>query len=143
MDIAFGINSSKANYYDLKEVMGPILSKLNFLPSDFDLNAKLDANIFGKATLDGLKIKTEVQYTDLTAYGENVSAGDFVISMENKVISLRDFTGQKGSGQIKGDFSFDLKSDKMKIDYEWDDIALASFAIVKKAKLNLQGMLSG
>ena len=143
MDIAFGINSSKANYHDLKEVMGPIFSKLSFLPSDFDLNAKLDANIFGKATLDGLKIKTEVQYTDLSAYGENIGAGDFVISMEDKVVSLKDFTGQKGSGQIKGDFSFDLKSDKMKIDYEWDDIALASFAIVKKAKLNLQGMLSG
>lgn len=142
-DIALSVNSSKANYHDLKEIMFPIFSKLNFLPSDFELNAKLDADIFGKTSLDQLKIKTEVQFSDMVAYGENVSRGNFTVGLNNQVLSLIDLTANKGTGEVSGDFSFNLKTDRMKLDYQWDELPLTSFAIAKKAKLNLQGFVSG
>ncbi len=142
-DIALGINSPKATLGDLKEILQPIFSKLEFLPSDLELSAKVDADINGKTSLDGLKVKAETQFTDLTAYGETFNSGELNISLSNQVLRLRDFIANKGKGQIRGDFSYSLKSEQMKLNYAWDELALASFAAVKKAKLNLNGIVSG
>jgi len=143
LDIALGINSPKANYQDLKEILAPIFSKVTFLPSDFDFNGKLDANIFGRTSLDQLKVKSEVQFTDLVAYGESISSGELSIGLNNQILSLKNLTANKGKGQIRGDFSFNLKNDQMMVDYEWDDIPLSGMSFAKKIKLNLQGILSG
>lgn len=143
LDIALGINSPKANFHDLKEILNPIFSKLTFLPADLELNAKVDANIFGKTSMDQLKIKSEMQFTDLLAYGENISSGEVTIGLEKKVLTLKDLTANRGKGQIRGDFLFNLNTDHMKMDYEWDEISLSNLAIAKKVKLNLQGIISG
>ncbi|MBA2404940.1 MAG: translocation/assembly module TamB domain-containing protein [Bdellovibrionales bacterium] len=142
-DIALGINSPRANFHDLKEILYPLFSKITFLPKDLDLNARIDANIFGKTSLDQLKLKTEVQFTDLLAYGETVSSGELSIGLHNQILTLNDLDATKGKAHIRGDFSFNLKNDYMKLDYEWDDLALSSIALVKRLKLNLQGMISG
>jgi translocation and assembly module TamB len=142
-DIALGINSPKASLSELKEILYPIFSKLDFLPADLDLVAKVDADINGKTSLNGLKVKAETQFTDLTAFGETFNSGQLNISLSNQLLRLRDFVANKGKGQIRGDFAYSLKSEQMKINYDWDELALASFAAVKKAKLNLNGVLSG
>lgn len=142
-DIALGINSPKANFHDIKEILHPIFSKLTFLPADMDMNAKIDANIFGKTSMDQLKVKAEVQFTDLLAYGETVSSGDFKVGLNNQLLKINDLSAYKGKGQARGDFSFNLKNDRMKMDYEWSELTLASFTFAKKAHLNLNGIISG
>ncbi len=143
LDIALGINSPKANLNDLKEILDPIFSKLTFLPKDFDLNAKLDANIFGKMSLDQLKIKTEVQFTDLVAYGENINNGELTIGLKNQIVTINNLTANKGAGQITGDFSYNMLSQRMLLNYDFDEISLSSLAILKKTKMNIQGILTG
>ena len=143
LDISLGINSSNANFHDLKEILNPIFSKLKFLPEDFDLNAKLNTKITGKTNIVDLKIRSDVKFTDLLAYGENISAGEVLILLEDKKLSLKQLTGTKGKGHVKGDFEFNLLNDQMAMDYEWDKISLSSLALTKKTKLNLQGMISG
>ena len=143
LDIALGINSPKASLNDLKEILDPIFSKLSFLPKDLDLNAKLDANIFGKMSLDKLKIKTEVQFTDLLAYGENINSGQFTVGLQDNLLSIKHLTANKGVGEIVGDFSYHMKTERMKVDYDFDEISLSSLAILKKMKMNIQGIISG
>lgn len=143
LDISLGINSFNANFHDLKEILNPIFSKLPFLPEDFDLSAKITAQISGKTNMDHLKIRSDVKFTDMLAYGENISSGDFVIALENRKISLKQLTANKGKGQVKGDFEFNLQNDQLTMDYAWDKISLSSLALTKKTKLNLQGMISG
>ncbi len=142
-DIALGINSPKANLHDLKDVLQPIFSKLTFLPSDLDMTAKVDVNIYGKTSMDQLKLKSEIEFTDFVAYGESLSSGDFKIGLTNKLLTIKDLTANKGKGQIRGDFLFNLNTDQMKLDYEWDEIALSSFSAVKKANVNLNGEIYG
>jgi translocation and assembly module TamB len=142
-DIALGINSSRATLVDLKEILHPIFSKLQFLPSDLDLLTKIDADINGKTSLDGLKVKAETQFTDLVAYGETFSSGELNVTMANQLLRIKDFVANKGKGQIRGEFAYSLKSEQMKMNYEWDELSLASFSAVKKAKLNLNGIISG
>lgn len=142
-DIALGISSPKANFDDLKEILHPIFSKITFLPKDFDLNAKIDADIFGKTSLDKLKVKSLIDFTDLMAYGETVNSGSFTISLENQILGLNKLRASKGKGQIGGDFTINLKTDQLRLGYDWKDIALSSFSVIKKAKLNLNGDISG
>lgn len=142
-DIALGINSPKASFHDLKEILHPIFSKITFLPKDLEFNSKIDADIFGKTSMDNLKVKSEVQFVDLVAYGENINSGEMTIGLNNQVLTLNNLTARKGKGLIQGDFSFNLKTDRMKLDYDWDDLSLSSIALTKRAKLNLQGIISG
>jgi translocation and assembly module TamB len=143
LDIALGINSPKANYHDLKEILHPIFSKLDFLPSDLDFNSKIDASIYGKTRLDKLKVRSDVRFTDLLAYNENINSGEMTISLDSQVLSLQKLVARKGDGEIRGDFSFNLKTDFLKLDYKWEDLALSSMSLAKKIKLNLQGLISG
>jgi translocation and assembly module TamB len=143
LDIALGINSPRANFHDLSEILHPIFSKLDFLPEDLDFNARIDANIFGKTKMDQLKLKSDIQFRDMTAYGENINSGELLIRLNNQHLSLTDLTMKKGGGEITGDFNYNLKSSFMKLSYEWSELGLSSFRIAKKVKLNLDGVLSG
>jgi translocation and assembly module TamB len=143
LDIALGINSPKANFHDLAEILSPVFSKLNFLPEDLDFNAKIDANIFGKTKIEQLKLKSDIQLRDMTAYGENFNSGELQIRFDKQNLFLNDLIVKKGGGELQGDFNYNLKNGLMKLDYEWDEFSLSSFRIAKKLKLNLDGLLSG
>lgn len=142
-DIAIGINSPQANFNDIRDILFPIFSKITFLPPDLDMNAKIDANIFGKTNMDQLRVKSEVEFTDLLAYGETVSSGSFNVGLKNQLLTINDLIAKKGKGEARGDFSFNLKNDQMKMNYDWNDLSLNSFAFSKKARLNLNGIISG
>ena len=142
-DIALGINSNDANSTDLFQILHPVLKKVDFLPNDLDLKARVDVNIFGKYRLPELKIKSKVDFTDLTAYGENLNAGSFNVSLINEILAFSNFTANKGSGNIRGDFSFGLKDDKMNASYSWDELSLSGFNNFKRYSPNFDGKLSG
>lgn len=142
-DIALGINSPSANLQDLKEILHPLFSKLSFLPPDLDLNAKIDADLFGKTSLPELKLKSEVLFTDLVAYGETANSGEFNIGLNNQQITINNLTARKGKGEVRGNFSYNMKNDHLKLNYDFNDLALASIALAKKTRMNLNGMISG
>lgn len=142
-DIALGISSTDASSADLEQILHPIFNGIDFLPPDLDFKAKVDVDIFGKYRLDDLKIRSKVNFTELTTYGENLNSGSFDISLLNRVLSFKNFEAYKGKGTINGDFVFHLKDKIMKLDYRWENLELASFNHVKKFGINLQSLLSG
>lgn len=142
-DIALGINSPNSNYYDLTHILHPVLKDLTFLPDDLNLSAKIDANIYGKTSLPDLKIKSAVQFNDLTAYGENLNSGSFTIGLSDQVFSIRDLNAKKERGDIAGNFSLGIVSKKLSLDYTWDALAISSFNAAKKLRLNIDGKVSG
>lgn len=142
-DIALGINSPKSTYHDLKEILYPIFSKIDFLPEDLDFNSRIDANIYGKTSMDKLKVRSEVLFTDLLAYSENINSGELVVTLDSQVLSIKKLIAKKGDGKIRGDFLFNLKNDYLNLNYKWEDLALSSMSLAKKLKLNLQGLISG
>ena len=142
-DIALGISSNDATATDLLEILHPVLSKVDFLPSDLDLKGRVDVNIFGKYRLPELKIKAKVDFTDLVAYGEYVSVGRFDVSLLNEILSFSNLEGSKGQGRIEGDFSVDLNSKLMKLKYRWDNLLLSGFNAFKNLGLNLDSRVTG
>lgn len=142
-DIALGISSTDATSVDLEQILHPIFKDIDFLPQDLDFKAKVDVDIFGKYRLDDLKIRSKVHFSELTAYGENISAGSFDISLLNRVLAFKNFDATKGKGTINGDFTFGLKDKNMKLDYRWENLDLASFNHIKKFGINLNSVLSG
>ena len=143
LDIALGINSPMSNYHDLKEILHPIFFKLDFLPSDLDFNSRIDASIYGKMSLDKLKVRSDVRFTDLLANRENINSGQMTISLDSQVLALNKLVAKKGEGKIRGDFLFNLKNDFLKMNYRWENISLSNMTMAKKLKLNLQGLISG
>ena len=142
-DIALGISSNDANSTDLAQILHPIFKDLNFLPEDLDFKAKIDVDIFGKYRLDDLKIRSKVNFSDLTAYGETIDSGSFNISLLNRILSFKDLDADKGKGSINGDFIFGLRDKSMKLNYRWENLQLNSFNIHRKAGLNLNSSLTG
>lgn len=142
-EIALGITSMDATSPDLEQILYPIFKDIDFLPADLDFKAKIDVDIFGKYRLDDLKIRSKVNFSDLTAYGESLSSGSFNVSLLNNVLSFDHFDANKGSGSLAGDFSFHLKEKKLKLDYRWENLELASLNAIKRIGLNLNSKLSG
>lgn len=142
-DIALGITSTDASSSDLEQILHPIFKDIDFLPPDLDFKAKIDVDIFGKYRLDDLKIRSKVNFSDLTAYGENINSGSFDISLLNRILAFKNFDANKGKGTIAGNFSFDLKEKFIKLDYRWENLELASFNIIKRLRLNINSMMSG
>lgn len=143
LDIALGINASSANFHDLSQILGPIISKLKFLPLDLELNGNIDAYIHGKIDLPRLKLKSHIDYTDLIAYGESITKGSFDIGFQNETVSITQFEGKKENGVVLGDFFFNLPSEKLIVDFKWHDLSITSFNITKKLGLNFDGFLMG
>lgn len=142
-EIALGINSNDANSTDLEQILHPIFKDIKFLPEDLDYKAKIDVDIFGLYRLADLKIRSKVNFTDLTAYGENLNTGSFDISLIDRVLSFKDFDASKGRGSINGDFSFGLEDKALKLKYQWENLELASFNIIKRLGLSLNSSISG
>jgi translocation and assembly module TamB len=142
-EIALGISSNDANSHDLTQILHPIFKDLKFLPEDLDFKAKVDVDIFGKYKLDHLKIRSKVHFTDLTAYGENFNTGSFDISLLNQVLAFKELEVSKGRGSINGDFVLGLKDKAMNLNYQWENLELATFNISKRLGMNLNSQISG
>ena len=142
-DIAIGITSNDANSGDLIQILDPIFNKLDFLPSDLDFKARVDADIFGKYKFNDLKIRTKVEFSDLTAASETISAGSFDLTLSNKVISVKNLEAIKGRGSFDGEFLFDLSNDSFDLKMFWENLELQSFQLIKKLGINLETLISG
>ncbi len=142
-DIALGINSPSTNFTDMSMILHPIFSKINFLPDDMNMNAKIDVDIYGKTNMDDLKIKSDVKFKDLMAYGENLNSGTFRVELIKQQLRIVNLDGQKENAHISGDFFFHLPTKYIKVDYKWENLVLSSFNVSKRFLLNIDGMISG
>ena len=142
-DIAIGISTNSTSSSDLSQILHPLFKDLTFLPTDLDFKAQVDADIFGKTNMDDLKIRSKVNFSDLTVYGENLNSGSFNVSLMNRTLGFKDFSSNKGKGSIKGDFILGLKDKSLNLNYQWDNLQLSSFHIVKRIGLNINSSVSG
>lgn len=142
-DIALGINSPYTNFHDLSQILAPIFSKIDFLPQDMNFIGKVDAAIFGKTSLDGLKVKAGVKFNDLVGYGETINSGSMEIKLADQVLTFANIDAEKGRGEIFGNFNFWLKQNRLKTNLRWENIALSSFNLSKFLHLNIDSQVSG
>jgi translocation and assembly module TamB len=143
LDIALGINSPSGHYSDLKEILKPIFSKLDFLPADLDFKSRIDAYVFGKTRLNDLRVKSDVKFSDLTAYGESLNQGSLTVELSKQVLKIKDIATSKGRGTLNGHFTYGLESQKLGVNLDWDNFALSSFNFIRFLKLNLNADMSG
>lgn len=142
-DIALGINSPNTNYHDISQILHPVFEKMDFLPPDINFNGKVDASIYGKTNLDDLKIKSGVKFTDLIGYGETINSGSLDIKLSDRLLSFSNIEAEKGKGDIFGSFQFNLRTDRLKTGFKWENISLSSFNLSKFLHLNIDGQVSG
>lgn len=143
LDIALGVNSEATNYYDLSQILHPIFTKMDFLPKDINFNAKVDADVYGKMNLKDLKVKSEIKFTDLTGYGENINSGSMNIGMNNEVVSLTNIEALKGKGHIFGNFAFVMPTDHLSTSLNWENLEVSSFNLPKILHMNIEGKING
>jgi translocation and assembly module TamB len=142
-DIALGITSINAEYNDLNEILTPVLSGIDFIPEDLDFNSRVDVDIFGKYNLEDLKIKSKVKFTDFHAFGETIDNGTFDIVLIKNNLSFLQLDAQKGSGNIMGDFSYNLNEKIFKLKYDWENISFSNLNLKNKLGFNFTSFLSG
>ena len=142
-DIALGINSPYTNYHDLSQVLHPLFEKVDFLPQDLNFIGKVDAAIYGKTSLDGLKVKAGVKFNDLIAYGETINSGSLDIKLSEQLLTFSNIDAEKGRGDIIGTFSYWLNQRKLKTNFKWENISLSSFNLSKLLHLNIDSQVSG
>lgn len=142
-DIAIGISSGETNTSDLNQIIHPIMKDLTFLPEDLNYKARVEVDIFGKTSMDDLKLRSRVHFSDLLVYGERISSGSFNISLLDRMLSFKDFEAFKSKGMIYGDSHFGLKDKSLKLRYRWENLELSSFHLSKRLKLNVDAKVSG
>jgi len=142
-DIALGINTTATNFHDLSGILTPVLGKIKTLPADLDFAAGVDAYIFGKTRAGQIKIKSDVRFTDLVAYGEVLNEGHFTIGLAKDTFSLENFEASKSKGTIQGKFAMVLPTGAFDADFIWENLQPSNFNGPKKAGLNFDGRFSG
>jgi translocation and assembly module TamB len=143
LEIALGISSNNVYSEDLLKIIDPVVKDLDFLPPDLSFRGKVEVDIFGKTRVKDLKLRSRVNFTDLSAYGENLSSGSFDLTLMNQVLAFNNLEAEKGKGHISGNFDYGLESKKFGLKYNWENLELSSFNMAKKLKLNLNSLLSG
>lgn len=142
-DIAIGISTNDANSGDLIQILDPIFKDLKFLPNDLDFKAKVDVDIFGKYQFKDLKIRSRVNFTDLTAINETLNSGSFDLLLSNKILTIKNFESSKAKGSFDGFFSFNLSEKSFDVKLFWENLELQTFQIAKTLGLNLDTTISG
>lgn len=142
-DIAIGISSNDVNSGDLIQILDPIAKSLPALPDDLDFKAKIDVDIFGKYHFKDLKIRSRVDFNDLTLASETINSGSFDLSLLNKVISVKNIECIKGRGSLDGDLLYDLSDKSFNLKFFWENFELQSFQFAKKIGLNIDTLISG
>jgi translocation and assembly module TamB len=142
-EIALGISSNDANSGDLIQILDPIFKDITFLPNDLDFKAKVDVDIFGKYHFKDLKIRSRVDFNDLTAASETINSGSFDLSLSKKIISVKNLECIKGRGSLDGDIIFDLGDKSFNLKLFWENLELQSLQIAKTLGLNLDTLISG
>ncbi len=143
LDIALGINAPLAYFQDIRQIMYPIFSKLDFLPEDLEFKSRIDAYIFGKTRLSELRVKSDVKFHDLAAYGETLDKGSMNLEFINEEVKLRNIEASKGKGTLRGSFAYKTTKNTFTSKFDWDDLALSSFNFARSLKLNFDSDISG
>lgn len=98
LDIALGINAPRAYFQDIRQILHPIFSKLDFLPEDLEFKSRIDAYIFGKTKLSELRVKSDVKFHDLVAFGETLDKGSMNVELIKEEVRLKNIEASKGKG---------------------------------------------
>ncbi len=140
-ELSLGINSSKAKFQDLRQILKPIFKKINFLPEDLAFDAKVDTLIYGKLSLEDLKVKSEIKAKNIVAYNENINSAYLNLRLEKNNLEFRDILISNEKGHADGEIKIGLISKDLMIDVKWDNIWLNSLNNFKG--INLNGYLVG
>jgi translocation and assembly module TamB len=143
LDIALGINAPQAYFQDIRQILHPIFSKLDFLPEDLEFKSRIDAYIFGKTKLSELRVKSDVKFHDLVAFGETLDKGSMNVELINEEVRLKNIEASKGKGTLRSSFSYKIPKNTFTTKIDWDNLALSSFNIARNLKLNLDSEISG
>jgi translocation and assembly module TamB len=135
-EISLGLSSTKSNFADLKKIISPVLSRINFLPKDLFFESQLDVSIFGKYNLKDLKLKSEAKLNNISLFDENVDSGYLNINLNNQKLSFENVIFKKDKGILSGGFEIGLENKRMKSNFKWDNIWLSSFSRLQKFDIN-------
>ncbi len=143
LDLNLDIRSPQTSFEELKEIIAPVLDPITFLPPDLNMKAKVDCKIYGKAGLEDLKIKTKVNFRDFEAYGETISHGSFLITLDKKILRFKDLKGYKERGAFIGDIKYDMRTSVFDLNMDWSNVSLQSINKLHKTSLSFEGILDG
>jgi len=142
-DIYIGLNSKNSKSNDLRKILSPIFNKIKFFPNDFSYDADLDVYIFGKYTLEDLRIKADANFKNVLFLGEKLDKGSFSFEMKEKQLSFSNLSFSKGVAAIDGFFKYNLQNDIIDLRIVWDNFWLSKFNFIKEYGLNIDGLSVG
>lgn len=142
-DVEANLNLISKRYVDVKKVLFPLLSPLSFIPDDVFGDWKINAKVNGKMNLDDLIVEMSFDGKNNYIYDESFESIFFRLSLMEQVLNIKDIKANKSTGQLRGEYSFNLKNKKMLYDLRFANIPLRDINLVDRSPIEIDANING
>lgn len=134
---------SAKRYKDIKDILHPVLGKLEAIPNDLYGNWNLDFQIGGKATLEDLIVNGIFEGKNNYVYNESFEKINFDLELARKNFRLKDIVAMKSTGVLKGGLEYSLIHDVLSYNLAMEKLPLSDITNFAKTPFAFDGTLSG
>lgn len=142
-DVSASAQVDTKRYVDIKKILNPLLSPLDFIPEDVFGDWLLKANVSGKMDLDNLVVDVNFLGKNNYVYDESFERIGFDLSLVNQVLNLKNIKASKSNGSLLGEYSFNLKTQKMLYDLRFANIPIRDINWIDRSPLELDAEING
>ncbi|MBP5297422.1 MAG: translocation/assembly module TamB domain-containing protein, partial [Bacteriovoracaceae bacterium] len=143
LDFDLAIQTRNMSFQESLNVYAPLIQEIkDYLPSHLEFFYQADYQIKGNP-LKNFQVNGQLQGQNLRYYQEMANNLSVDFSFENNVLRFSNFVLNKNPGQIKGSYTFDLKSDYHELDLRMANFLLSDFNYYQMLNLGLYGTLHG
>lgn len=143
LNINSDISLKTKRYLDLKRILFPLLKPLDFIPDDVFGDWTLRSKISGKMNLEELKVDLGLVGYNNYIYEESFETLKFNLLLSEQVINLQNIYARKSDGSMRGEYSYNLKNEKMLYDIRFANIPLRDINAIDRSPFEFDAQLNG
>lgn len=143
MEIDSNVDLETPNIKDLRDVLFPLLGKVDVLPGKIWGNWKASTQVSGKLTPKGLIVRSSVIGKNNFIFDESFSSIKFDLLIKNEILSFQNIDITKLKGKAFGSFDLDLVSTQFKYDVQIKDLPLYEITNYTKLPFALNSLVNG
>lgn len=143
LDVSADYKVSKMNFNEVKKILNPVLKDVQLTSNEIHGDWDLSGSISGKARINDLIVTGQLSGKNNYFFDENLDEFNFNYKLESSFFRVSDFTAKKGRGNIKSNFSYDIKKNDLSFNSQLNSVSIQDFTYYSKLPISLKSDIDG
>jgi translocation and assembly module TamB len=134
---------STGTYNDSLVIYSNLLENLSYKPKNLNVYYSTRYKITGPADPIKVNVDGSMRTSSISWYGEDFDSLNAGFSYHNGVLDFKKIVLRKDSGRLKGNYSYDIKSELMAYKFNWRGVRPKDYMFYNTLPLGFDGSISG